>query len=203
MVPIRGIFFDFGNVIYHLDNQRLLMDLGALCGQSPEAVGRRMDEGAAVLRDYEVGQIDSEVFQDRISAMLGRRLEPSAFIRAFNGFFTPIESTERLIRQLKSRYLLGLVSNTNACHAEYTIRRCAVYPLFDAVSLSFEVGAFKPDPRLLEDTLLKLGLNASECVFIDDLEANIESARRMHMHGIVYTDHASLIVSLRNLGIEC
>lgn len=203
MVPIRGILFDFGNVICRIDHHRLVMELSSLSGRTPEEVYQRVEEGAALSREYELGLLSSEEFLDRTSVLLGHRFEKAAFIRAFNAFFTPIDSTILLIRHLKPRYLLGLVSNTNAWHAEYTIRRCDAYPLFDAVSLSCEARAFKPDPRLLEDALRKLGLNANECVFIDDLPMNVESARLMGMHGIVYTDHASLKESLKELGIEC
>ena len=203
MDPIRGILFDFGNVIYRIDHHRLVMDLSSLCGKDPKAVYQRFEEGASISRDYELGLLSSEEFLDRISVLLGYRFERAAFLRAFNAFFTPIASTCLLIRRLKPRYLLGLVSNTNAWHAEHTIRPCDVYPLFDAVSLSFEVKAFKPDPRLLEDALHKLGLQATECVFIDDLSLNVESATQMGMHGIVYTDPVSLLESLRGLGIVC
>jgi HAD superfamily hydrolase (TIGR01509 family) len=203
MVPIRGILFDFGNVLCRIDHSRLVLDLCSLSGKSPEEVGQRVEESSALSRDYELGLMSSEDFLDRISALLGHHFERKAFIQAFNAFFTPVEETFQLIRRLKPRYLLGLVSNTNAWHAEHTIRRCEVYPLFDAVSLSFEVKAFKPDPRLLEDALRKLGLHASECVFIDDLAMNVEGARRMGMHGLVYTEHGPLVEALRGLGIVC
>lgn len=202
MVPIRGILFDFGNVIYRVDHQRLVSDLSALSGKTLEEVRLRIEEGTALSRDYELGLLSSDEFLERISGLLGHRFDRAAFIRVFNGFFTPIEATQQLIRRLKARYLLGLVSNTNPWHAEYTIRPCEVFPLFDAVSLSYEVGAFKPDPRLLEDALGKLGLTAAECVFIDDLAENVEGARRMGLHGVIYTDHASLLEALKGLGVD-
>ncbi len=202
MVLIRGILFDFGNVICRIDQRRLVMGLSALSGKTPVEIYQRVAEGSAISRDYELGLLTSGEFLERISVLLGYHFETAAFIQAFNAIFTPIDSTFLLIRRLQPRYSLGLVSNTNAWHAEYTIRRCAVYPLFDAVSLSFEVKAFKPDPRLLENTLHKLGLRASECVFIDDLPENVAGARQMGMHGILYREHTALQASLKELGIE-
>lgn len=203
MAPIRGILFDFGNVICRIDHSRLARDLSALSGMSLEDVHHRVAEGASISRDYELDLMSSEEFLERISTLLGHRFERTEFIQAFNAIFTPIEATSLLIQRLKPRFLLGLVSNTNVWHAEHTIRHCEVYPLFDAVSLSYEVKAFKPDPRLLEDALHKLGLQAVECVFIDDLSVNVEGARQMGMHGIVYTDHTALVDALQGLGIDC
>ena len=203
MVQVRGLLFDFGNVICRLNPRRLVLALSSLSGKTPREIFQRVAEAAPISRDYELGLLTSEEFLEQISVLLEHRFETAAFIRAFNAIFTPIDSTHLLLRRLQGRYSLGLVSNTNAWHAEYTIRRCDIYPLFDAVSLSFEVKAFKPDPRLLEDALRKLGLLATECVFIDDLAENVAGAKQMGMHGIRYTDHAALLASLRERGIEC
>ncbi len=203
MVSIRGILFDFGNVIYRIDQQRLVLELSALSGKPPGDVYQRVTAGAALAREYESGLLTSEAFLEHISVLLEHPFEKVSFIRAFNAYFTPMDATCHLIRRLKPHYLLGLVSNTNPWHAEHTIQRSEVYPLFDAVSLSFEVKAFKPDPRLLEDALDKLGLEAAQCVFIDDLAVNVEGARGMGLHGILYTNHASLLASLEELGVAC
>jgi FMN phosphatase YigB (HAD superfamily) len=91
--------------------------------------------------------------------------------------------------------------NTNEWHFEHYIRAVDVFPLFDAVTVSFRVGEMKPGERIHRDVLSKLGLPPEACVFIDDLEENVEGARRLSMHGIRYTDHVRLVASLRALGV--
>jgi putative hydrolase of the HAD superfamily len=51
-----------------------------------------------------------------------------------------------------------------------------LYETFDAVVFSHEIGVRKPDPRIFSVTLDRLGLNAAECVFVDDTEENLEAA---------------------------
>ncbi len=123
------------------------------------------------------------------------------FVSAFVGIFTPIESTIRLIRELSPSYRLGLLSNTNEWHFERHIRSVDVFPLFDAVTLSYQVKTMKPEEGIYRDLLEKIGLSPEECVFIDDLEKNVAGARRLSIHGIHYTGSARLVSSLAELGV--
>jgi putative hydrolase of the HAD superfamily len=102
---------------------------------------------------------------------------------------------------LKPCYRLGLLSNTNPWHFEYGIRTVEVFDLFDAVSLSYRVQAMKPDRRIYLHALGQLNTAPHTCVFIDDIPANVEAAKDLGMHGILYTGHPSLMNSLRQLRI--
>ena len=81
------------------------------------------------------------------------------------------------------RYRLGLLSNTNEWHFDHSIRTVDVFPLFDAVTLSYEVGAMKPAPVIYEDMLKKLGVPAGDCVYFDDIQENVDAGIRAGMHG--------------------
>jgi putative hydrolase of the HAD superfamily len=59
------------------------------------------------------------------------------------------------------------------------------------------VGASKPDPRLFEDALAKLGLMAEECIYIDDKPAFAQAATNHLLHGITYTTPIALMAELR------
>ena len=49
--------------------------------------------------------------------------------------------------------------------------------------------------------LLKYGLRADECVFIDDTEENVEAAKALGFSGIVFRDYESLLRDLSDLGL--
>jgi putative hydrolase of the HAD superfamily len=51
--------------------------------------------------------------------------------------------------------------------------------LFDAVVVSFELGHAKPEPEIYEVTLSRLGVAASESLFVDDRVENVDAARRL------------------------
>lgn len=198
---IRGICFDFGNVICTFDNRRILAAMSPVCGHSPQALERLL-HGSDLPQAYESGAISSREFLAGMSSLCGHAFSEAVFVPAFTEIFTPIQATFDLIKRLKPQYRLGLISNTNPWHAEHAIRTTVVFPLFDAVSLSYEVHAMKPDPRIFQDALSKLDLPPEACVFIDDIPAFVEGAMAMGMRGIVYTGPEALRMDLRALGIE-
>jgi len=59
----------------------------------------------------------------------------------------------------------------------------------------------KPDEKIYRDALFKLGMDAAECVYIDDLEENVTAAGRLGMHAIHYQNPRQLLKALENLGI--
>ena len=193
---IKAVIFDFGNVICAFDNRRFLEAIAPACGQSVADLHSLIYERSDLPRAYESGAIGSAEFLAGISALCGHDFPEADFLQAYTNIFTSIETTFDLIRQLKPRYKLGLISDTGPWHAD-VIRASEVYPLFDAVTLSCEVGARKPDPRLFEDALGKLDLLAEECVYIDDRRPFARAATDHLLHGIAYTGHEALVAELR------
>ena len=109
------------------------------------------------------------------------------FDTAYADMFWPNPETCDLIPQLHGRYRLLLLSNTTDLHSRWFRRQFAeVLDHFDALVLSHEIGMRKPSPRIYEHCLSLAGCSASECVFVDDLPANIDAARACGWHGIVY-----------------
>jgi putative hydrolase of the HAD superfamily len=56
-----------------------------------------------------------------------------------------------------------------------------VMVMFDHVVESSKVGCRKPEPRFYEIACELLGVEPSECVFLDDLGINLKPARAMGM----------------------
>jgi putative hydrolase of the HAD superfamily len=60
------------------------------------------------------------------------------------------------------------------------------------------VGMRKPDPAIYELTLERLGVAAEECVFVDDLEPNCETARNLGMRVVRFEHAEQAIPELRS-----
>jgi putative hydrolase of the HAD superfamily len=74
---------------------------------------------------------------------------------------------------------------------------------FDVVIESAVVGLRKPDPRIYELVLSKLGVDAPDAVYLDDLGINLKPARAMGMTTIKVTDSDVALAELsRVLGFE-
>jgi len=197
---IRGILFDFGNVISSFDVGIFLRRLRDWSGVEVGILRERI-YGSGLHSRYERGDISSERFYREISRLTGARVSAEEFAEGFTGIFTPLEATHGLIRALKGKYQLGLLSNTNEWHFERHIRGVPVFPLFDAVTLSFEVRALKPAPEIYRDALRKLSLPPEACVFIDDIREYADGAGAVGIRGIQYRGHAELLAALARLEV--
>ncbi len=198
---IRGVIFDFGNVISAFDVGKFLRRLRDWSGTGVETLRERI-YGSGLHSRYERGEISSDEFHREISRISGARVPAEEFARGFTDIFTPLESTQALIRSLRGKYRLGLLSNTNEWHFERHIRTVPVFPLFDAVTLSYEVRALKPSPEIYRDALRKLSLPPEACVFIDDVREYADGAAALGIRGIRYTGHDDLLRALAELRVS-
>ncbi len=88
---------------------------------------------------------------------------------------------------LKGRYKLGILSDAWLGTRE-RFKAWINYDLFDVIMFSAEEGIRKPDPEMYRRMLSRLGVEASEAIFIDDRTDNIEGARVVGMYAIQFTD---------------
>lgn len=72
----------------------------------------------------------------------------------------------------------------------------------DGAIFSYQVKQIKPNPEIFQSLFEKYSLQAEECVFLDDLPANIEGAKAVGMQGIVFTDLEEALVELEKLGVK-
>ena len=82
------------------------------------------------------------------------------------------------LEALRGKYKLGVISDTWPSIVP-VLERFGILPYFDAITYSFQLGCFKPNPRMFQDALSKMGLPAQECVFIDDVARNLEGAAKV------------------------
>lgn len=115
----------------------------------------------------------------------------------FGGVNEPIFD---LITELKPHYRIGFLSNANDNYLNKLFSAEQV-ALFDAVSISSEIGFIKPDAGAYEDIANKLGLRHDECIFIDDQAVFCEGARRVGMPAIHFTEVDTLRRDLKQLGL--
>jgi putative hydrolase of the HAD superfamily len=71
--------------------------------------------------------------------------------------------------------------------------------MFDAVVISGEVGMRKPEPRIFRHAAELLGLPPQECVFIDDIQANITAAEQLGFTGVLHTGADDTAVQVADL----
>ena len=201
------LMFDFGNVIGYFDYMLIFGRFGARLGMSAESFGAMVEEKgmARLLAEFERGALAPEEFSSRIQAEAGLDIPFEEFAADWEDIFEMNTSVGDLVAELKQQgYTLLLGSNTNAIHAPFYRRRFReTLDHFDHFVYSHEARHLKPDRGFFDACVKAVGVPADSCVFIDDLEANVEGARALGLNGIVYRgDTTQLIEDLRAAGVQ-
>ena len=111
------------------------------------------------------------------------------------------EPVAALLHELKGRYPLLLLSNTNEMHFDYCIERFPVLQLPDDFVLSYKLGFRKPDPRIFREAVRRSGLQAADCVYVDDIAEFAEAATAQGLRAAQYVSPEQLRADLAEFGV--
>ncbi len=204
MNKIRNIIFDMGDVLIRFDREAFLNRHTAGC--TPE-------ERTLLLR--EVYLSPEWIMQDRGTHTPDETVQivcervPEKLHAAVRGLvcswsqdILPVDGMKELVGELKGKgYGIFLLSNAALDLPDYW-GRIPGHEYFDDLCVSAFEGFIKPQPEIYRRALEKFGVRAEECVFIDDVTANIEAALNAGMQGIVFHDDMKeLREKLSKLGI--
>lgn len=102
-----------------------------------------------------------------------------------------------IVRQARSAGVaVGIVSNDPGGASAQWLRDLGGGVFVDDVVLSGDVGMIKPDAEIYLLAARRLGLQPSECVFVDDLDVNIRGAVSVGMVGVHHRDPSTAIEEL-------
>jgi epoxide hydrolase-like predicted phosphatase len=126
--------------------------------------------------------------------------DPFLWEHVFAQVYTPKEEMFALATMLKERgYKVGLLSNTETPTVRFFHRQG--YTMFDTTVFSCEEGTAKPERRIYEIALERLGVKPPEVAFIDDRADFIEGAQKLGMHTIRFENPQQVKDALAALGI--
>jgi len=199
---IKAIIFDYGNVIRKWDNHIFLDKIIKKSNKNYEYIDNFIFSSG--LQDkFELGEISEINFFRIIKKQFNLSITQKEFFKEYTSrIFENIKSTLALIKKLKKNYKVALLSNTTKVDFDCLIKKLKEFPLFDAVTLSFEVEHKKPEKQIYLDSLKKLNLNPDECVFIDDIKEYSDAASKLGIHGINYISYENLIKELKKLNVK-
>jgi putative hydrolase of the HAD superfamily len=204
---IRAIVSDFGGVL----TTPLMGSFAAFqdhTGISPEAFGRAMQavaerDGAHPLFELERGHLTEAEFLELMAAALepelGHRPELHRFREIYFDALDPNEPMIELMRELRAGgYRMALLTN-NVREWEPSWRSLLpVDEIFELVVDSGFVGMRKPEPEIYELTIERLGgVSGPECLFVDDVAVNVETARGLGMRAVHFRDNEQAIAEIR------
>ncbi|HKI37353.1 MAG TPA: HAD family phosphatase [Gemmataceae bacterium] len=199
---LKTIVFDFGNVLGFFDYRLTTERLAPHSPLSADDI-RHFIYGGELEDAYESGRITSADFLRRVRHGCGLTCPDEALTQAYVEMFWPNEEVCALVPRLRPHYKLLLGSNTTELHSRHFLRQFAdTLRHFDAVVLSHEVGARKPRREFFQHAQALAGCAPEECLFIDDVPANVAGARALGWQGIGYSRGTDLGAELAKLGVR-
>jgi putative hydrolase of the HAD superfamily len=210
---VRAVIFDYGHTIvdFRRTEEALLAAYGqirdrieaALEIETPE-VSHLIDRVAGevdrlVARSYEERRLEEldvlQLFNDVLMSTLGVSVPPDVVEHivaldhsAFSRTITVTQENLGVLDELKGWGLrLGVISNVTLLPKlmREDLRALGIEPLLDAAMFSSEVGYRKPDPRIFEEMNERLGIPASESVFVGDrLLDDVQGAQNAGMRAV-------------------
>jgi putative hydrolase of the HAD superfamily len=203
---IKAIVSDFGGVLT-TPLLPALLSLQDEIGLSRESFGQALHgslekEGVNPLFAMERGEITEAEFLrrlgDALEPILGHRPHLHRFRELFLGGLDPNPEMIELLAELKAGGLRMAMLTNNVREWEPVWRpKLPVDEIFETVVDSGFVGCRKPEPEIYRITLARLDLPAEACLFIDDLEPNIEGARALGFNAVHFRDNEQAIGEIR------
>ena len=187
---IRNVVFDMGNVLLQYNTDFYLRGY-------PENEKKLLDR--EIYRSVDWLRLDrGELTEAELISKIKKRI-PDALCGDAERLIKwyeqspPIDGMENLIKDLHEHGLkIYLLSNTSLEFHRFR-ERISALKYFDGEFISADCGLLKPDERIYSMFCKHFSLIPNECMFIDDSPANIESAARVGLNGIVFDGDAALL----------
>lgn len=196
-LALDALIFDLGGVIIDLDYGKTIAAMSQLakCDMSQVYTQQRQ---SSLFTQFEVGAIGSVEFRDGLRSHLDITASDAEIDSAWNALILSIPPVRiGLIRALRHRYPVFLLSNNNELH----LTRC--YELFDAALgtdqgtlddqfdhayYSHHVGDRKPNASIYQRVIDEQGLDPARTLFVEDTAHNVEGAKAVGLQTLHITN---------------
>ena len=198
-MTIKAIIWDAGGVLVRTEDWKPRDELSARLGTDSSTLSKVV---FGYDGDYRAQLGEITAAQQWANAAEKLNIPTEELLTVQEAFFAgDVLDTDLIdyIRDLKADYTTGLLSNAMDDLRREIIENWKVDDAFHHIVISAEVGLMKPDQRIYEHTLEKVGVPPHEAVFIDDMPDNIAAAKAVGMHGIRFVNKAQTLAELEEL----
>ena len=187
---VDAIIFDFFEVLSIRTHQKFLEKY------VPD-FSERQQEFVELGKQADKGLISLEAYEQQIADAAGTSIEE---YRKYNHSSREINKQllEYIVRELKPHYKIGMLSNAGKDLLSFASGE-HLEDIFDAITISAEIGAIKPEPRAFQAACEQLGVEPIHAIMIDDLADNCTGARALGMKAVQYRNFKQAVGDLRQL----
>ena len=203
---ISTLIFDFGGVLIDLDMNQSILNFKKLGVENVENYLSNFGQSGFFMQ-LEKGKISAEEFRSEIRKMTTNTITDKEIDDAWNAFLVRIPSEKLdIVYQLRKKFRVIMLSNTNAIHFPYAERTFFSYKnrgideYFDKCYRSYDMKMAKPDAEIFEAILSQEQVAANQCLLLDDGPKNIEQAQKLGFQTYFVDPKEDLSFLLTNIG---
>ena len=197
---IKNLVFDFGNVLIEWNPAKILA-----------AFVKEEDRKCVKAAIFDSGfwaQTDTGQLTLKSAIQVAQTLLDSSYSATVEAIFTHWYETVDVYHQLQEKifewaqlgYGIYILSTTSEIF--YAVENAGLLPMTKVLTgkiLSYEVGFAKPDKSIYQKLLAQYALQANQCVFIDDLQINLDVAKSLGFETILATSEQQNIIAIEEL----
>jgi glucose-1-phosphatase len=199
----KFIYFDLGKVLVDFDVEVMCRQIAEVVGTDSPAV-RNILFGGDLQRQCELGQRTGAEFHEIFCQQAGRQIDAALLEQAASAIFELNLSIIPVVAQLRQAgHRLGILSNTSQAHWEYCRGRFPILKeAFEVYTLSYRVGAMKPDAAIYLAAAELAGVSPRDIFYTDDIAGHIAGGQIAGFDAVQYTSTPQLVQELRCRGVE-
>ena len=199
---IKTIIFDIGNVLTGFQWKKYYESFGF-----SKEIFDRLAAATTLNEDwneYDRGILsDEQLLAEFIKNDPGIETEIRQVLTNISGMLERYDYAIPWIQELKKKGYRVLVLS-NFSHKAY--HDCAhtidFLPYTDGGILSYREKCIKPEPEIYRRLIEKYNLIPEECVFLDDVQRNLDGAAAFGIHTILFQNQPLAKEELKKLGVE-
>lgn len=193
----KALIFDWGGVLMRTEDRTFRDSWDKRLGLEPGSV-ERVVHGIPKWQEAQMGSCDLPTYWTEVGRELNLSTEMLAQLQSefYQGDILDQNLVE-LIRRFRQEGLrIGLLSN-NILDLLTEIEQLGLPDIFDEIVISAGIGVMKPAAAAYYKILDALHVRPENAAFIDDFQQNVEGARAVGMHGILFTPDIDLDAAIR------
>ena len=159
---------------------------------------------SSYFNDLYTGKItEEEYWKKSLQEVEAKTTDPQKAIEISHKYQREKPGMLNLIKTLKRNgYKLGVITNTYKEMLKWKIEKFELASYFQEIIASCDIGFEKPDKRIYQEALEKMGSKPHESIFIDDQMKNVEGAKKLNIHTIYFQSYDQLVSELEKFGIN-
>jgi putative hydrolase of the HAD superfamily len=198
---IKAIISDLGGVLINLEYDRFIK---AFINKKPTLTKEVLFDSLydmKLMYDLHSGKLDGNGIYNYAIDKLEMELTFDEFKKIWNDIMSLNSPMVEFLKNKKEKYRLIMLSNIGPIHHENIEQNFKEVLFFHDYVLSYMTGYAKPDKEIYELAIKKSKCKPNQCLFIDDLEENIDAARKSGIQTIHFKNFKQFEKEFYRLGL--